>query len=185
MLCNAVKALIHRYSMLNIRNSALIASLFMFNKVYQFLSLRKYLILMSGIIVLLVGIGSLRFFLRTSFVPSLGRPIILGYNQVLRIEEEGLEVKFSGIISDSRCPKSEWVACYWPGQVEALVEVSKNGQDSGDIRLIKPNNHTVSPEIVDIYQLTLLEVEPYPKFVDQVIKPEDYKITIKVQRVDQ
>ncbi len=136
---------------------------------------------MTSIIVLLVGIGSLGFFLRTSFVPSLGRPIILGYDQVLRIEEEGLEVKFSGIISDSRCPKG--VHCAWPGQVEALVKVSKNAQDLGDIRLIKPNNHTFSPEIVDIYQLTLLEVEPYPK-VNQVINSEDYKITIKVQRVD-
>jgi len=126
MLCNAVKALIHQDSMLDIRNSALIASSFMFNKVYQFLSLRKYLISMTGIIVLLVEIGSLGFFLRTSFVPSLGHPIILGYNQVLRIEEEGLEVKFLGIISDSRCPKG--AVCYWPGEVVALVKVSKKVQ---------------------------------------------------------
>jgi hypothetical protein len=105
----------------------------MFSKIYQFLSFRRYPLVIAGIIVLLVGIG-LQW--RTSFVPSLDRPIILGYNQVLRIEEEGLEVKFLGIISDSRCPKGMlWmvVTCYWQGQVVALVKVSKNGQDLGNI----------------------------------------------------
>jgi len=87
------------------------------------------IILMTRIIVLLVEIGSLGFFfLRTSFVPSLGHSIILGYNQVLRIEEEGLEVKFLGIISDSRCPKG--AVCYWPGEVVALVKVSKESTKS-------------------------------------------------------
>jgi hypothetical protein len=52
----------------------------------------------------------------------------LGYNQVLRIEEEGLEVKFLGIISDSRCPKG--AVCYWPGEVVALVKVSKESTKS-------------------------------------------------------
>jgi hypothetical protein len=75
------------------------------------------------------------------------------------------------------------VTCYWQGQVVALVKVSKNGQDLGNIELIN-NNPEDLPKIVDIYQINLLEVEPYPK-ADQVIKPEDYKITIKVQRVDQ
>lgn len=86
----------------------------------------------------------------------------------------GLDIRFTGALSDSRCPKD--VECIWAGEVVVGLTVNQR-----DIQLTlgpKPGADTTS---VGGYLLRLLEVNPYP-VAGQQIPPENYSIKLGVSR---
>ncbi len=112
----------------------------------------------------------------------LGKKVSLKVGQTLSIQSEKLDIKFLGVISDSRCPKG--VVCFWAGQAMVSINVVKSQQNLGDFQLIDTNDGRVSSVLVDIYKISLLKVEPYPKSGEELIDPKTYRITIKVDKVE-
>lgn len=70
-----------------------------------------------------------------------------------------LVMKFSRVLSDSRCPAH--VQCVWAGEVAVLLTYS--GEASGELSLTLPASEG-SPASGNAgrYQIVLLEVTPYP-----------------------
>lgn len=68
-------------------------------------------------------------------------------------------VKFSRVVTDSRCPQN--VQCVWAGEVVVLLTYS--GEASGELSLSLPAGET-KPSAGDAgrYRVELLEVTPYP-----------------------
>jgi|GEM_PF-738439 len=111
---------------------------------------------------------------------SLGKEVSLGVRQSLIIDSESLEVKFLGVVSDSRCPKG--VNCFSAGQAIVMIKVFKSGEDLGNFKLIDTNDAKGHSTQVDVYKISLLKVEPYPE-VNKNINSDDYRITIRVDKI--
>lgn len=102
----------------------------------------------------------------------------LKINQVVYIKSENLKIKFLNITEDSRCPLN--VICCWEGQATAVVNVTKDNQDFGNLSLTSRAGHEeLSTKTFDEYSIKLLKVEPYPKHPEG-IKISDYIITLAI-----
>ncbi len=64
---------------------------------------------------------------------KLDTAVSLKYNQSALVASENLQVKFAGVLGDTRC--SVTVKCVQTNQVVIEIEVSKNGQSLGKSRL--------------------------------------------------
>ena len=110
---------------------------------------------------------------REQFIePQLGDEFWIKMGEGVTLEKGILAIKFISLAGDSRCP--EGVLCAWMGNAEVILEVSKN-----EIRL----NTLLDPkeEVVDDYNIQLLDVIPYPK-AGVEHKPENYSIKIVVSK---
>ena len=103
-----------------------------------------------------------------------GVPFQLGFNQTATIQD--LQIKIVNI-TDSRCPSD--VTCVWQGQAKILVNVGKNGQDSGNLTLTTLNDKKQTIPSFDQYYIELMKVDPYP-VSDKKIQLSDYIITLKL-----
>ncbi|MFN2317555.1 MAG: hypothetical protein ABR551_08290 [Gemmatimonadales bacterium] len=88
-----------------------------------------------------------------------------------------LVVKFSRILSDSRCP--EHVQCVWAGEVAVLLTYS--GEASGELSLTLPDSEG-SPASGNAgrYRIVLLEVTPYPGHGAPRTPPNRVKLGVTV-----
>lgn len=78
-------------------------------------------------------------------------------------------------IEDSRCPTD--VVCVWQGEV--LVEIELEETQTFSTVLSTYDNLI---DTLGNYSVELIDVQPYP-MSDQVIKTEDYDITLKIKRI--
>jgi len=108
---------------------------------------------------------------------NLEEPFTLGPGQSAELIDGTLYFVFSGILSDSRCPQG--VECFWEGDAEAAVV----GDLRGEIQ-IECVLHTSSDYdrfcAMDIYEVHLLAVDPYPVYPDPPIDPGDYLATFVI-----
>jgi hypothetical protein len=90
---------------------------------------------------------------------------------------DGLKVKFSALVEDSRCPKG--VDCIWEGNAKIKVELSGAGKESATFEL----NTNVEPKSASGagYEISLLKLDPYPN-ADARPKEKDYVATLSVRR---
>ena len=105
---------------------------------------------------------------------QLGVPFQLGFNQTATMQD--LQIKTTNI-TDSRCPSD--VTCVWQGQAKILVNVVKNGQDSGNFTLTTLNDKKQTVPSFDQYYIELMKVDPYP-ISGKKIQLSDYVITLKL-----
>ena len=110
---------------------------------------------------------------RDGSAADLGVPIQLTPGQSAVYAEPQLEVHFSGIETDSRCPTD--VACVWAGEVIVKLSIRSDG---------KTTQHPIKESqgaVVSGYTVTVLQVLP-PRSSSQRIAPDDYRVTLKVAR---
>ncbi|MDR8391851.1 hypothetical protein NC796_11900 [Aliifodinibius sp. S!AR15-10] len=105
-------------------------------------------------------------------VPKIGEKFELAFNQKVTIPSEDIEIEFSDVLEDSRCP--EGAACFWAGNAEIVAVFNDN-----EIHL----NTYLEPKKVDLsgYNIALISLVPYPK-INQEIKKEEYTATLLVTK---
>jgi hypothetical protein len=106
-----------------------------------------------------------------SFETPLDAPIQLAPGQSAVFAAEKLEVQFTGIASDSRCPND--VTCVWAGEVLVQLAIRSKGQATQ--HEIKETQSVA----IDNYTVTVLQVLP-ARASSHPIAPADYRVTLKV-----
>jgi hypothetical protein len=82
------------------------------------------------------------------------------------------------VTNDSRCASD--VVCIWAGEVKAVLNVSINNQDKGDITLtLGAGNDDQSIANIGGYSVKVLAVNPYPVSTHQ-IEQSEYIVTLIV-----
>ena len=109
-----------------------------------------------------------------SYDASFGTPIQLAPGDSALFAADELEVRFTGIGSDSRCPTD--VTCVWQGTVRVLLTIRSNRKATR--HEADESNHVA----VDGYTVMVLETLPARGPQNQRIAPADYRVTLKVMR---
>lgn len=110
----------------------------------------------------------------------LNKQFYLKYGQIAYLRSEGIEIKFSKVIEDSRCPTN--VTCIWAGRVIIGLDIIKNGRFFSTLMLtLSPGDDASATQSFDKYTVKLKEVFPYPKS-GQTIVIEDYIAKIVVSK---
>ncbi|HEX8493949.1 MAG TPA: hypothetical protein VF658_13975 [Pyrinomonadaceae bacterium] len=108
---------------------------------------------------------------------SLGREFKLRVGERVVIKEAGLNITFSAVAEDSRCP--EGVNCIWAGNGRIVVKVSK-GRKRADVQLntgVEPRQGRFSE-----YDIKLVALNPYPHKDTIPIKRGVYVATLVVNK---
>ena len=94
---------------------------------------------------------------------------------------ENIEIRFGGVLEDSRCPSD--VACVWAGNAQAALGVGppRGTQGPTERVLLNTTEGGQSGEAWGL-RVTLVDLTPAPKST-QPIAPEDYRIRLKVEAV--
>ena len=104
----------------------------------------------------------------------------LKYGKTAYLPTENIEIKFSKVIQDSRCPTK--VTCIWQGQVIIGLDIIKNGKQVSTLMLtLIPGSDALPIQFLDKYTVTLKEVSPYPQS-EQTIALKDYIVKIVVSK---
>lgn len=111
---------------------------------------------------------------------TLNTPFYLKYGKTAYLPSENIEIKFSKVIQDSRCPSN--VTCIWQGQVIIELDIIKNGKQVSTLMLtLIPGSDALPIQFLDKYTVTLKEVSPYPQS-EQTIALKDYIVKIVVSK---
>src|SRR5262245_51503364 len=108
-----------------------------------------------------------------SYEAPLDAPVQLAPGQSAEFDAGKLEVEFTGIVSDSRCPSD--VTCVWAGEVVARFAVRTDG------RTTQHEIKETQSATVGGYTVTLLQVLPAHSS-SQPIAAQDYRVTLKITR---
>lgn len=111
---------------------------------------------------------------------DLGEAFTLEFEETEEIPSEGLSLKFTKVVLDSRCPTD--VTCVTAGFVKVEVLVNQNGQSLGIHALAIGEGVDQSTADVGDYRIELLAVDPYPDDPDRPIPQSDYEIKLVVER---
>jgi hypothetical protein len=113
---------------------------------------------------------------------NLNDPFALAGGQEGLIASEGLRLRFSDVLEDSRCPTQ--VECFWTGQARIAVSVQPEGAASTTVEFnINPApGQTVNQADVGRYSIEMLSLEPYPQTPENPIAFEDYHASLTVRK---
>ncbi|BBD68440.1 hypothetical protein NIES4072_42470 [Nostoc commune NIES-4072] len=110
---------------------------------------------------------------------TLNSQFYLKYGKTAYLPSENLEIKFSKVIEDSRCPTN--VTCIWQGQVIIELDIMKNGKQVSTLTLtLIPGRDPLPIQFSNKYSVTLIAVSPYPS--GQAIALKDYIVKIVVSK---
>ncbi|MDZ8259317.1 hypothetical protein [Nostoc sp. ChiQUE01b] len=111
---------------------------------------------------------------------TLDTPFYLRYGKTAYLPTENIEIKFSQVIQDSRCPSD--VTCIWQGQVIIGLDIIKNGQQVSTLTLtLIPGRDPLPIQFLDKYSVRFIGLSPYPKST-KAIALKDYIAKIVVSR---
>ena len=105
----------------------------------------------------------------------LDRQLTLAPGQTSAVKDAGVSIKFVTVTGDNRCPGD--AICITGGSADIRIEVRRGSQAeahdlrTGDMQAVRSGDLTIA----------LVEVTPYP-FSTRPIKPEDYRVTLRVSR---
>jgi hypothetical protein len=109
---------------------------------------------------------------------NLGSPFNLDVGESATVRNEGgLTVTFNGVDADSRCPSD--VECFWEGDAEVNVTISKPGYTS--LNTVLHTSLTPQSASYNGYTVTLNGLAPYPVSTS-TIDPNDYVATFTVTK---
>jgi hypothetical protein len=122
---------------------------------------------------------------------ALAEPFDLRLNDKVTVAGEGLQIEFTGIQTDSRCPSD--VMCAWSGVAGLQFTATGSSGATGHFVLggyadpdgvVRPVMEAgVAPVgVVDDYLITITHIRPYPVHHDQTIAPEEYVATLVVTK---
>lgn len=109
---------------------------------------------------------------------ELGQEFEAAYQQAVILASEKLSFVFQSLVQDSRCPSD--VTCIWAGNVTIKVQLTQNGTELGTAELTLGATPESTAKIGN-YQLTLLEVTPYPKSTESR-SPADYRVKMRIDK---
>ncbi len=117
-------------------------------------------------------------------VPDLEGDIELKHGQRAIVESENLEIEFSRVLLESRCPEN--AVCAWEGQVEVEILLSRPDIDpSSVVTILKPGTDPYENQYLSAcaleYRIILLSALPYPS-QDHETEPDDYEVTVRVRK---
>ena len=115
-----------------------------------------------------------------SSLPTLDKQFDLKVGQTITVKSENIAVNFLEVPGDSRCPSD--VVCIWAGQVSVVVNVTKNGENLGDVTLtLGFSNPDLSVKNVGGYYIKVIAVNPYPVSTHK-IEQSEYIATLVVSK---
>lgn len=116
-----------------------------------------------------------------SSLPALGSQFKLKIDQTTALKSDNIKVKLLNVTDDSRCPSD--VVCIWAGQVNVLVNVTKNDENLGDVTLtLGAGNPDLAVKNVGDYSVKVIEVNPYPISTHK-IETSEYIVTLTVSKI--
>jgi hypothetical protein len=109
---------------------------------------------------------------------NLDEEFSLHKGESVGIKGEGLQVKFVGVVEDSRCPRG--VTCVWEGRVSCAVEITYN-KSIYRIVLTQPGlSEQPAGTTFENYNIDL-RVEPYPEAGKDITESE-YLLFLKFSK---
>lgn len=99
------------------------------------------------------------------------------FQQPFPVAGQNSELNFIELVQDSRCPSD--VTCIWAGEVTVKVQLKQGGQVVGAADLTLTGDPAKASARLGDYQLTLLEVTPYPVST-QARQAADYQIKVQL-----
>lgn len=88
-------------------------------------------------------------------------------------------IKFSRVISDSRCPESAIVTCIWAGEVKILLE-HYEGNELKSSRIIRNSVSEINEFLAGTgVSVGWFEVLPHPE-KPEILKQEDYSFKFQI-----
>jgi hypothetical protein len=116
----------------------------------------------------------------TEIAAKLNRKFSVAYDRVVRIQSENLEIQFTDVVGDSRCPSE--TDCVWQGQVEIRLHITQGDRDLGNLNLVRQAGlEEEAIATIDGYSIKLIDVKPYPKN-NKPIEVSDYTAILEVSR---
>ena len=109
---------------------------------------------------------------------SLNEPFDLDFGATRHIDELGLAISFTKLISDSRCPIG--VTCVWDGNAEIELAVTSGG--SLKQTLVFDTKSAPGHDINGLY-IELVELHPWPNENDPK-RVTDYRGVIRVSKLE-
>lgn len=107
---------------------------------------------------------------------TIGRPFTLTVGAVAQLDNSEVRVGFTGVSSDSRCPKGE--QCVWAG--DAVVQVwMHRGSDPRQLLVLHTAPSAAQAAQALGHELRLLGVTP-EAVAARPIRPADYGVTLKL-----
>jgi hypothetical protein len=106
---------------------------------------------------------------------GLEQPFTLQVGQSAQVDS--LEIVFSRVVQDSRCPSD--VVCVWAG--DAAVEILLTRPETERIAVTLHTTLRPNKAMVDGYVLHLVRVDPYPRS-SSPITLRDYRVTLMVSK---
>lgn len=118
-------------------------------------------------------------FTENQAMARVGKEFQIKVGQQLKLEGADLQVKFTGVPQDSRCPTN--VNCVWAGNAEVSLEWVVDKCPTS----ITLNTHAASGKgdesKVGGFRVKLIKLEPYPHS-EKKISPGDYAATLLVTK---
>lgn len=123
--------------------------------------------------------------------PALGEDFSLKAGETARFEEVGLQLTFTEVVRDSRCPAD--VQCVWSGivDVQLTAELPPQPAESFVVGGTTDREGNVLGSVVEMsgptewwyagHTVTLKQVTPYPKQANAPIPPANYTVTLVVE----
>ncbi|HIK32113.1 MAG TPA: hypothetical protein IGS17_07590 [Oscillatoriales cyanobacterium M59_W2019_021] len=116
----------------------------------------------------------------TEMAAKLDRQFEIRYDQVVRIPAEDLDLKFTDVVGDSRCPSD--TQCVFQGRVEIVLQVVRGDRDLGNVNLVRQAGlENEAMATIDGYSIQLIDVKPYPQ-TSQPIELSNYRAIVEVSR---
>jgi hypothetical protein len=106
----------------------------------------------------------------------VNQEVILAPGQTVNISGADLNLRFEGVLADSRCPAN--AICIWAGDAHVRIQVQPRRGSNKAYDLHTADNRPVTHDDVTIELTQLL---PYP-FTTDPIDPAAYRATLKVTR---
>lgn len=113
---------------------------------------------------------------------QLNEPFILAGGQSIILSDANLQLTFTQVVEDSRCPKQ--VDCFWSGRIMIEVAVQQGSDAPQMITLetsVAPSEETNTVKVLG-YTVYLANVDPYPDDPDVTIPFEAYQATLTVSQ---
>jgi len=110
---------------------------------------------------------------------DLGKQFYIRVGQAESVEPGNIQVKLIKVTDDSRCPSD--VTCIWAGEVKVVLNVTIEGQGSGETILTLGANNNDDQNVKNIggYYVKVIAVNPYPVST-KIIGQSDYIVTLIV-----
>ena len=113
---------------------------------------------------------------------QLNKLFILAGGQTIALTDADLQLTFTQVLEDSRCPKQ--VDCFWSGRIIIEITVQQGDEAPQTIALQTSTAPSEKKDTVEVlgYTIFLENVDPYPDDLDVTIPFEAYQARLMVRQ---